>query len=171
MPLPGGLVVKKGSKICARVVGSIPQPLSLTSSSIQRRPLSSRSTRRLAILRVPWPSIASLALTARLTITCLIWFGSARMCWVPTSGRSSSSCTRSPSVRRSSWEISATSAGKSTAWISRPLFAAEGQELRGQGGGLRAGLADLGDPLAQRVGGAHAQLDQLAVAVDRGQQV
>ena len=78
-PTPSSRVVKNGSKICASVCSSMPMPVSATTSSTEPS-----SALRVAIDSRPPCGIASLAFTARLTITCSIWPGSART--IPSSG-------------------------------------------------------------------------------------
>ena len=67
MPLPTSFVVKNGSKARACTSGGMPGPVSAISTTI-----ASPST-RVAIRRVPSPSIASMALSMRFVHT---WFRS-----------------------------------------------------------------------------------------------
>ena len=69
VPWPTGLVVKNGSKTCFAVSALIPGPESSTSTTTQPS-----SSSRVRTRSVPWPSIASTALSMRLVHT---WFSSA----------------------------------------------------------------------------------------------
>ena len=94
VPLPSSLVVKKGSKICALVSASMPEPVSETI----RRTVSARAS--VAIVSRPPVSIASRALIARFITTCSSWQRSA------TSGQGASSSSKRSSncapIRRAS---------------------------------------------------------------------
>ena len=68
VPCPTGLVVKNGSKIRLRTSGAMPGPVSSISTTAQS------SSRRVRIVNVPDPSMASRALSIRLVHT---WFSSA----------------------------------------------------------------------------------------------
>ena len=53
----------------------------------------------------------------------------------------------------------------------KDLFAAESEQLQGQGGGALARVADLDDILPVRFAQAGADQQQIGVAIDHGQQV
>ncbi len=67
VPLPNGLVVKKGSNTLRSTSGSMPAPLSSTTSRTRSPSISARSTTRPS---ARWSGMAWTALTTRLTSTC-----------------------------------------------------------------------------------------------------
>src|SRR5512132_780057 len=85
VPLPTGLVVKKGSKARSRTSAVIPQPVSetliFTYSPAWMSPTAFAAivTFSVAMRIAPWPSIASRALTARFTIAFSSWWGSTKI--------------------------------------------------------------------------------------------
>ncbi len=93
MPKPGGLVVKNGSKMRARVAASMPAPVSVTESTNARVDGSVR------VAMVTWPpaGIASRAFTTRLSTACSMRLGSATML-AGFAARSSSRLTAAPST-------------------------------------------------------------------------
>ena len=121
-PCPSGFVVKKGSKIREIVASSIPVPVSVTRIRTNG-PISNVASGLSTsvcfrfwtlIVNVPPFSIASRALTARLTITCSSWTGSTRTQPLPASLLT----TRSMSLPSIGWSIGTrsrmTCAGSST---------------------------------------------------------
>jgi hypothetical protein len=116
VPLPRGLVVKKGSNRCSLASGESPTPVSRTLSRTHSpgcRASPVASTLAVSMVRVPPPGMASRAFTDRLTMTCSSCPGSKRASqrpgWstirnstaVPTSLRSSFPVARTVSLTSS----------------------------------------------------------------------
>ena len=167
VPLPSGLVVKNGSKICACTSGDIPVPVSVT-AMLDHEPVASAMARVL-IRNSPPRGMASRALIARLRSACSTW---PRSAW--TGGTAGSSevinVTCSPSRRLAIEDRSVMSALTSKTESSRGALAAEGEELARQRGGAIDGLQDLAKIVARHLV-RQFRLDEARVAGNDGQQV
>ena len=150
MPLPTGLVVKKGSNARSRTSSVMPQPSSVI--EILRYSPGWMSPTALAVIvtfceaMVSWPSpsIASRALTARLRIAFSSWCGSTNT--GQASGASLVSIRiRSPSVRSSRSDMLPTRSPLSIRSGSKRLGAGEGQQAAGQRGGAGRALHRIGE--------------------------
>ena len=111
VPLPGGFVVKKGSKALATVSSLIPAPVS---STISRTPFSNSVA---WIVSRPPSGIASRAFTVRFMRSCVTWLGS-----ITVGGSSLATQQRrsmcSPIVRLSIGSMSRTTSARSSATAS-----------------------------------------------------
>ena len=164
-PTPWSRVVKNGSKIRASVSSSMPTPVSATTSSTEPS-----AALRVSIDSRPPSGIASLALTARLTITCSIWPGSART--VPRSGARKE--LELDVIAEQPLEEPA-DIGEHLVQVERArlqhLPPAEREQLLRQLGGAVGGALDLAEVARQLRVAVRALEQQRRVARDPGQQV
>src|SRR5213083_299792 len=121
------------------------------------------------MVRRPPSGIASRAFTARLTITCSSWPGSARTlprCGCSTVARRMSS----PMSRRSIFSMSGTRALRlmTFGWRTWP---AEREQLVRQPGGALCGLINLFDVVAAVIAGGKIGEQEIGVSTDRGEDV
>ncbi len=112
IPRPEGLVLKKGSKIRSRSSGRMPRPVSLMAMWI----ICDAGSKRVLAISVPFPSMASAALTRMFMNTCCIWAGSTtaggRSGWRLRMRRMLWNIAWCSSRARHSWRMPLTLAGR-----------------------------------------------------------
>ena len=179
MPLPSGLVVKKGSNTRSRTSGGMPLPVSVT-ASITYWPgrdivLDGHSGRRAGRCPprssgVPCPFMASRALIARLRMAFSIWLGSTRVFHSPPETTVSTSIS-SPSARRSMSSMPLMKRPTLTTFGSSGWRRPKARSWRGQLGAARDARERVLHPRLGPLVAGDVLREQLQVAADHLQQV